>query len=113
MASCICLTCYKVRVPCCADAVRDHDARAAVAQAPDSLRNKLLAANVQCRRGLVKEQQRRIAQKCARYNQALPLPNAQVAEGGTHLCLEAVLQLGHNVRSPAVSDRLLYLLLLN
>jgi len=106
----MCLTYYKVRVPCCADAVRDHDARAAAAQAPNSLRNKLLAANVQCRRGLVQQKQRRIAQKSARDDQPLPLPHAQVAERRAHFGFESLGQLGDDFSGAAVSDCFLYVL---
>jgi hypothetical protein len=90
--------------------VRDHDAGAPSAQAADGFRHKLLAANVQCRRGLVQQKQRRIAQKSARDDQALPLPHAQVAERRAHFGFESLGQLGDDFSGAAVCDCFLYVL---
>ena len=93
-----------IRISRSADAVRDHHARAASAQAADGFRHKLLAANVERRRGLVQQKQRRIAQKSARDDQALPLPDAQVAERRAHFGFEPLGQLGDDFSGAAVSD---------
>ena len=77
-----------------------------VAQAPNGLRHQLLTANVQRRRGLVKKKQRRIAQKRARNDQALPLSNAEVAESGAHFSFKAFRKLGDYFSSATVHNRL-------
>lgn len=79
------VTYNNVRISRSADAVRDHDARATDTQAADGLRHKLLAANIKRGGGLIQQQQRRVPQKRARYDKALPLADAEVAERCTHL----------------------------
>jgi hypothetical protein len=84
------LTYYKICISGGAYAMRDHHTRPAEPQSAYCFRHQLLAADIERRRGLVKQEDGCVTKKRACDDQTLPLPDTQVAECGAHFSFKSI-----------------------